>query len=306
MLQSFVQNNKILLSAIGLVVAYLAQSYIRRRLRASSKRASYKNKIALITGASSGIGIDLAIQASRRGCHVLLVARNRQNLEAVADQCKEAGASDVTVCPCDVTKIEDISNLAQVCNSIGKKLGYVALNAGRGGICDFDESDDSEKIARDLMEINYFSNVNLVRKLLVKIKEDRADILVISSLSALLATAQRTQYSASKFAVQGFFNALRMELSPLGINISIICPGFVQTPFHAKVMTTAAAGGAPERKGHFMSSAECAKLAMNALESGDFELPMTLKGVVGYTLRPLLPSVVDMFAGKVAKGSLKK
>lgn len=305
MFQTFLSENKFLVSAISFVVAFAAQYIIRRRVRAHQRRQSYNGKIALVTGASSGIGTDIALGAAARGCHLLLVARNRENLEKVAEQCASAGACGTTVCPCDVTQIDEITNLAQVCKSIGKKLGFVALNAGRGGICDFDETDESEKIARDLMEVNYFSNVNLVRKLLPQIKEDKADILVVSSLSGILATTQRTQYSASKFAVQGFFNALRMELSPLGINITIACPGFVQTPFHSKVMTVATAGGPPERKGHFMSSSECAQRSLSALESGDYELPMTLKGIVGYTLRPLIPSIVDSFAGKVAKGSLK-
>jgi short-subunit dehydrogenase len=296
-----------LFAALGIAVALYAISQIRRRLRVNARRSSYKNKIAIITGASSGIGVDLASLASQRGCHVVLVARSKENLEKTADQIKTLGASGVTVCPCDVTKAEDVDNLVRVCQAIGKPLGFIALNAGRGGISNFDETDECEKIARELMEINYFANVNLTRKLLPKIKSDRADILVISSLSGILGVPQRSQYCASKFALQGFFNSLRMELRPSGINVTISCPGFVQTPFHAKVLATTAAGGhAPERKGHFMTSLECASLSLEALEAGDYELPMTLKGVVGYSLRPFIPSIVDMFVGKVAQGSLKK
>jgi short-subunit dehydrogenase len=296
-----------LLVVVAAGVALAAVSYVRRRMRVSARRARMRNTVAVVTGASSGIGRCIALELARRGCHVLLVARTKATLDAVAGECASAGAASATVCPCDVTVAADVTRLAEAARALPGRpaLGVLVLNAGRGGICDFDESDDSERIARDLMEVNYFANLNIVRRMLPQIKADRADILVVSSLSGLIATPQRTQYSASKFAVQGFFNALRLELQPLGCHVAVACPGFVKTEFHARVLTTAAAGGPPERKGAFMTAEECAALSVEGLESGAAEVPMTLKGFAGYALRPLLPWLIDALAVREAKKSIK-
>lgn len=305
---SFTATQKVILGVIGLVAAIVAASVVRRKLRGASRVKRFAKTLAIVTGASGGIGRCLALEYARRGCHVVLVARNRENLDKVAAECRAVqGCAGTTVCPCDVTKIADIDQMVANVRGIGLPLGVLVLNAGRGSICNFDESDDTERIARELMEINFFANVNLARKLLPLIKASQSDVLVVSSLSGILATPGRTTYCASKFALQGFFNALRLELqadSPQSV-VTLACPGFVQTEFHQRVMTTAAAGGAPERKGHFMSAEECATQCCRALDEGTEELPMTLKGWLGYVLRPLIPSVIDGIAIRVAKSSLK-
>merc|ERR1712146_156362 len=132
----------------------------------------------------------------------------------------------------------------------------------------------------------------------------RSRMLVLSSLSGVLAVPHRAQYCGSKFAVQGFFNSLRMALGPKGVQITTVCPSYVQTPFHQRVLNID--GVPPARRGHFMSAEDCAKRAVRALEEGKQELVLSTGGWLAYHLRPGLPGVVDGLVMKVAARSFKE
>lgn len=285
------------LAAVVVVLAVVRRNRSRRRRLVPSG-------VVVITGASSGIGRELALIAAKRKSRVVLVARRRDALDAVAKECRDAGAADATCVPCDITSADDRQRLFEHVRSLGR-LSVLILNAGRGAICDFSSADESSTIARQMMEVNYFANVELTRGFFDDIRRCHTRILVISSLSGVLSTPQRSQYCASKFALMGFFNALRMELEKPGPSptITVACPGFVATPFHSSVMN--AAGDAPARKGKFMTAAECARQAWEAMEDARNELIMTTSGWLGYHLRPFLPRIVDFFAIRKAQSSIK-
>jgi short-subunit dehydrogenase len=291
-------------SLVAIAVAVIGVVVLWRRRNA--KRLNLKGKVVVITGASSGIGREIATLMAKRGAHLVLAARRRPEIEAVAAECGALGAPSATPIVCDVTNDHDRKELFAAAQRIGggAPLGLVVLNAGMGGITDFDSSDASLQIARDLMEVNYFANVGLLQLFLGALRQHRASVLVISSISGVLGTPQRTQYCASKFAMQGFCNALRTELKEAGAGLTVACPSFVQTDFHKKVLT--AQGEAPNRKGKFMTPATCAELVVGAVDRGDSELIMTAHARLGYLLRPWMPTVVDSLAARTARGSVKK
>lgn len=268
--------------------------------------------VAVVTGASSGIGEALALQLARRHITLVLVARTVSKLEAVAAACREAGATEVFVFAADVTDAaQRIALVTFVENKVLRstsKLTLLALNAGRGAITPFDGTPETMRICEEMMAINYFANVHLMQLCMPLLAQAPANakgsaILVISSLAGVLPTPLRTAYTASKHALQGFCNALRCELSSKAVRICVCCPGFVQTEFHHKVMS--ADGRAPKRHAQsFMTADECASQCLSAVERGATELVMTWTGWAGHKLRPLIPGIVDAVATKKAMATL--
>ena len=279
--------------------ALLGAILIWRKLAGRRRRPFKSGSLVVVTGASSGIGEEIAVQAARRGCRVLLTARNVAELNRVAARCKEAGSPESIVCRAElvdangVLNSDDIGRLAATVIGLRIPLECVVLNAGQGSLTTMDTSDEPTRIARAVMELNYFANVDLVRRLSDKIVADKTTILVMSSLSGVLPIPLRAQYCASKFAVQGFFNALRHELGPKGVGITLVCPGYVATNFHSRVQ-----GGATAKRSGFMTAAKCAELAVDAAEQGKPELIMTLSGKLAYSLRPWLPEAIDRMISK--------
>ena len=120
----------------------------------------------------------------------------------------------------------------------------------------------------------------------------------MSSGSGIMPVPHRAQYCASKFAVQGFFETLRMELAPKGVGVTIVCPSYVATEFHEKVLNVD--GVAPPRKGHFMSAQDCADRSLAAVEQGQRQLLLGSGLRTVHLLRPWLPSFIDSQIVRVA------
>lgn len=286
---------------LGLIVLGAVLQLVRRRMRRA--RPIRAGRLVVVTGASGGIGREIAIVAARRGAALLLTGRNVEALGTTADLCKQAGAAHVSIEACDLMLDQDRRRLIECVRSAPCALECVVLNAGMGGITAFDGSDTSMKITRDLMELNYFANVDLVRRLLADITAANSRLLVISSLSGVLAVPMRAQYCASKFALQAFFNSLRMQLRAADVGITTVCPSYVATDFHHKVMSVA--GVAPARKGKFLSAAACAERAIRGLEAGEHEVVLSLDGWLAYHVRPWIPEIVDAFVARVAQKSIR-
>jgi NADP-dependent 3-hydroxy acid dehydrogenase YdfG len=179
----------------------------------SSGYAAGKN--VLITGASAGIGAELARKFAEQGANLALVARNQTNLEAVAKECLALGAIQAGVFPCDLTKDEDTQTAIQTAIESfgdGKGIDIVVLNAGRSMGCYFEE-------IRGMESINYMLKLNVngvIHALMCALpampKSEASRIVIVSSVAGLVGVPYRTVYCASKHALAGFANALRIEL----------------------------------------------------------------------------------------------
>lgn len=191
-----------------------------------------KGKVVVVTGASSGIGEATARQFGRAGAHVVLAARRRDRLEALAQEIHDmmTGAETLVV-QADMSKLEDIESLvAQTLNRFGR-IDVLVNNAGFGRLNWLEQLDPKNDIQAQF-DVNVLGVVQATRQVLpVMLRQRAGHIINMCSMAGLIATPTYTIYAASKHAVHGFSEALRREVKPWGINVSLIYPGGVTTEF---------------------------------------------------------------------------
>ena len=183
-----------------------------------------KNKVVWITGASSGIGQALAFAMAKEGAKLVLASRIEQELKNVAEKC----ASDVLILPLDLSNSSNFKDLTQ---QVLEHFGSIDVLINNGGISQRSEAaQTSLEVDRKLMEVNYFGAAALTKAVLPIMQQQKSGHLVaISSLSGKFGFFLRSAYSASKFALVGFYESLRLEEEKNNIKVSLVFPGFVHT-----------------------------------------------------------------------------
>ncbi len=186
----------------------------------------FRNKIVWITGASSGIGKEAAIQLSIQGAKLILSSRKDQELNALKQQLLHP--DDALVLPIDLTKPE---TFAEAVDTVYKKFGKLDLLFNNAGISQRSYAIDTDiSVDRRLMEINYFGTVALTKAVLPRmLKDGGGHFAVVTSIVGKFGFGVRSAYSASKHALHGFFESLYIELNKEGIEITLIAPGPIQT-----------------------------------------------------------------------------
>ncbi len=179
---------------------------------ASKSNWSAEGKNVLITGASSGIGSEMARNFAKAGASVALLARSRENLQAVADECKELGSPKAEIFLCDMTDDDLIKDATTKALEQFGRFDVLILNAGRSQGCYFEEINNVHDI-NYLLKLNINGVINTLYHLLPSIpKSSSSRIVVISSVAGLLPVPYRSVYCASKHALNGFANSLRIEM----------------------------------------------------------------------------------------------
>lgn len=262
----------------------------------------FHDRSVVITGASSGIGRELAVQLAGRGAQLTLAAREAAALDDVAAACEAAGGRAIAV-PADVTDREACRRL--VASAVEEFGGVDALvnNAGISMWGRFDELEDLSMVER-IMRVNYLGAVYCTHAALPHLKARRGLLVAISSLTGKYGVPTRSAYAASKHAMQGFFDSLRVELRGTGVDVLVVSPGFVATPIRARAL-------GPDGKPHgesprdetrgTMPVEECVRQIVRAMEHRDRELVMTLKGRLGLWLQLIAPGLVDAMAVKALR-----
>ena len=191
-----------------------------------------KGKVVIVTGASSGIGEATARQFGREGSRVVLAARRVDKLEALANEIKGMSAgADVLVVQADLSKLEDIQSLIQKTLEKFGRIDVLVNNAGFGRL-DWLEKLDPVKDIQGQFDVNVMGVVQTTRQALpVMIQQRSGHIIQMCSMAGLVGTPTYTIYSACKHAVHGFSEALRREVKPWGIDVSMVYPGGVSTEF---------------------------------------------------------------------------
>jgi short-subunit dehydrogenase len=262
-------------------------------------------KSIVITGASDGIGAEMARQwAARDGRHglaLVLAARSIDKLEAVAEQCRSHGAQ-VLVRHCDVALQADCTALVRAAIEAFGRIDILVNNAGMSAHALFEEVTDLGWYER-LMRINLWGSVWCTHAALPQLKAARGRIVAVASLAGLVGVPGRTAYSATKFALTGFFEALRVELAPAGVSVTIAYPGVVATQIRYRGFD---ASGRPAGKSGLdergaMSVETCARLIVEGSEARRRDIVMSAKGRLGRWLKLLAPGVVDRLALKALK-----
>jgi short-subunit dehydrogenase len=255
-----------------------------------------KDNVVAITGASKGIGAELARQLAGKGARLVLAARNEKELEAVAEICRKRGASVVTV-KADVAVERDCQAIVAGAVLAFGRLDTLVNNAGASMWARFEDIHDMSILER-LMQVNYMGAVYCTHHALPHLRESRGRIVGISSLAGMIGVPTRTGYSASKHAMRGFFDSLRIELADAGVTVTMIYPGFVATgirenatgPDGKPIMVS------PVKEREVMSVEDCASRIVKAIEGREREVVMTARGKMGLWLKLLAPSLVDRIA----------
>jgi short-subunit dehydrogenase len=257
--------------------------------------------VAVITGASDGIGAELARQWAGRegdGLALVLAARSVDKLEAVAQACRVCGAQ-VLVQRCDVGERADCAGLMSAAAHAFGRIDTLVNNAGMSAHARFDQVGDLGWY-ETLMRINLWGSVWCTQAALPQLKANRGRIVAVASLAGLVGVPGRTAYSATKFALVGFFEALRTELSEAGVSVTLAYPGVVATETRRRGFN--AAGQPAGRSGlderGAMSVAECARLILEGTLQRRRDVVMTAKGKLGRWLKLIAPGMVDRLAIK--------
>ena len=218
---------------------------------------------ALITGASSGIGAAIARELGRQGARLTLTGRRADALEAVAHECSGATTPPALVSG-DLTSEAFRETLVSRAHASWGPVALLVNNAGITMNARFEEL--APAVLREIFEINFFAAAGLTRLLLPDLRKTAGRILVISSVTGLVGTPTRTAYAASKHALHGLFNALRVELRADRVGVTIVCPGYVATPIRERaLLADGSVQGTDQAAGRRMLSAE--RVATVALEA---------------------------------------
>lgn len=195
---------------------------------------SVHNKVIWITGASSGIGAALAIELSKFKCKLILSARNEQKLLETKSECV-GSPDDVVVVPLDLSRQEGVSLAYEEAVQSFGKIDILVNNAGISQRA-LTVDTDLDVYAR-LMSINYLGTVAITKSVLPEmIERGSGQVVTITSLVGKFGTPLRSGYAASKHALHGFFDSLRAEVHDQGVDILLVCPGFIQTEISRRAL----------------------------------------------------------------------
>ena len=194
---------------------------------------SFRNKTVLITGASSGIGKATALRLASHGAQIALAARNRDALELVRQEIENAGGAALVV-PTDVTEAEQVRQAVE--NTVERfgKLDILIASAGLSMRAYFEGShlDAMERV----MRVNFFGTLYATHYALPHVKKTRGSLVAVSSLTGKRGIPSYSIYGASKFAIQGLYDALALELARDGVHVGVVSPAFVDTPLRDNVL----------------------------------------------------------------------
>ncbi len=258
----------------------------------------FAEKVVIITGASSGIGRELAHQLARQGAWLTLAARNTQRLEEARAECEQRGGKAVVV-PTDVSvQAQCAEMVARTMEEYGR-IDALVNNAGITMWGKFEEISDLGFLEQ-IMRVNYFGSMYCTHYALPHLKRSKGLIVGVSSLTGKTGVPTRSGYAASKHAMAGFFDSLRIEVAPYGVGVSMIYPGFVASEVRARalgpdgkpLMTS------PVRESEVMTVETCARLIVNTMTSRRRELVMTLRGRLGQWIKLIAPGLVDRIASQ--------
>jgi short-subunit dehydrogenase len=266
--------------------------------------------VTLITGASDGIGAEIARQiaaAHKSEAGLVLAGRTQQKLDAVAEQCRAHGAQTLCVAMDVAQEAQCRSLVDQALQQFGR-IDALVNNAGMSAQALFEDvrAEDLHWY-EDLMRVNHWGAVWCTHAALPHLKAARGRIVAVSSLAGLVGVPGRTAYSATKFAMAGFFEALRIELKRAGVSVTTAFPGVVQTQTRHRGYNARGepAGSSGLKEDDAMPVEECARLIIEGMNARRREVVMTGRGKLGRFMKLLAPGLVENLALAALKDDVK-
>ena len=248
-------------------------------------------KVAIVTGASEGIGAALVHALRERGVRLVVTARSEDKLKGVA-------GSDAVAVPGDLT-LEDTREA--VMSAAMARFGRVDIlinNAGAGLYAPSHTTPLSE--ARRLWELNFFAPLDMVQRVVVPMKQQRSGTIVnLGSIAGKVTLPWFSLYSASKYAIGSLTDGLRMELRSFGIHTMTVCPGYVNTRFQSNVIAGSPPPLAGAARRWAISPEECAKDVVRGIEARKRTVVTPASGWILIVMERLFPTLVDRQLEKI-------
>lgn len=251
-----------------------------------------KDKVVIITGGSSGIGKALAFEFGRKGSRVMITGRNKADLEDTVQELRQHGI-DAAGFNGDVSVEEDNRRMAgEVVRQFGK-IDVLINNAGISMRALFEEVD--LEVVQKVMDINFFGVLKATKYCLPEIVKNKGSVVGISSIAGFIGLPGRTGYSASKFALNGFLEVLRLEYMKKGVHVLTACPGFTASNIRKRALTKdgSAQNDSPRNESNMMSAEECARHIYKATVKRKRHLILTTEGKLAVFLNKWWPSLAD-------------
>jgi short-subunit dehydrogenase len=257
---------------------------------------AFRDNVVVLTGASDGIGREMALRMAHQGAWLALAARDGAKLEAVAAECRARGGRAIAV-PTDVGEQAQCRALIDRAVAEYGRIDTLVNNAGISMWARFDQVTDLAPFEK-MMQVNYFGSVYCTHAALPHLKATRGRIVGVSSLTGRAGVPTRSGYAATKHAMAGFFDSLRIELADEGVTVTMVYPGFVSTGIRERAYGPDGQPlrASPVRESEVMTPEECARLTVEAAAARRRELVMTMRGKVGAWIKLVAPGVVDRIA----------
>lgn len=225
---------------IGASIAFLITSSRRKEKQERREAQDWNGQHVLITGGSKGLGLAFAKHILEEGANVTLLSRSMENLEAAkASIEKEEHRKNITLVQCDVTQQEACSRAIDEVYERHSRIDCVVTCAGSADPCMFLDSAGDGRQFRRQIELNYLGTVYILQHVLDRMKKrKKGRVIVVSSASGLVSVPGYSAYSASKFALRGLCDALRVEMMPHNIDVHIFYPSSIDTPGYKQENTS--------------------------------------------------------------------
>lgn len=251
-----------------------------------------KSKVVVITGASSGIGKACAIAFAKESCHLVLAARNAEKLAECEEELKAYNVEVLSVAT-DVSIEQECKNLMDKTLERFGKIDILVNNAGismRAVFADLDLN-----VLRRLMDVNFWGTVFCTRYAIASILENKGSVIGVSSIAGYKGLPGRTGYSASKFAMQGFLESLRIENLKKGLHVLIACPGFTASNIRNTALSKdgSSQGETPRDEQKMMQPEEVAAAILTAVKKRKNTLVLTTNGKLTVLLNKFFPKMMD-------------
>jgi dehydrogenase/reductase SDR family member 7B len=251
-----------------------------------------KDKVVIITGGSSGIGKGCAEIFGQAGAKIVITGRNEKNLHETILELQKKNIDAIGI-------IADVSiekDNEKVVNETLKKFGKIDVLINNAGISMrglFEET--NLEVIRKVMDINFYGTVHATKYALPHILKNKGSIVSISSIAGIRGLPARTGYSASKFAIQGFMEALRTEVMKKGVHVLVACPGFTASNIRNTALAKdgSSQGESPRDESSMMSAEEVAQEILKAVIKRKRDLVLTFQGKVTVFMNKWFPGFMD-------------
>lgn len=259
----------------------------------------FRDQVVIVTGASAGIGRSLALQLAGQGAKVVIAARRAERLEQVAAACRQLGGETLVI-PADVSDESQCKALIEKTAATFGRLDMLINNAGMAASALLDEFPDLH-LFKQTLDINFYGAVYCTYYALPYLKQSKGRIVTISSLGGKSAIPYNTPYCASKYALHGFFDSLRMELAAHGVSCTVICPWWVVTEFHEAQLDKDGLPRGERGRAYYsnktMTADQCARITLDAARRRKREVLMG-PGFWAVLFKTLTPGLLDWLTFK--------